>query len=41
MGWRFQRIDMRITPWMASNGIVILRICMGIIFFANVSSEYL
>ena len=33
MGWRFQRLDMRITRWMASNGIGILRISMGIIFF--------
>ncbi len=33
MRWRFQRIDMRITRWMASNGIRILRISMGIIFF--------
>jgi len=33
MGWRYQRIDMSITRWMASNGIGILRICMGIIFF--------
>lgn len=33
MGWRFQRLDMRITRWMASNGIGILRVCMGIIFF--------
>lgn len=33
MGWRFQRIDMSITRWMASNGIRLLRISMGIIFF--------
>jgi uncharacterized membrane protein YkgB len=33
MRWRFQRIDIRITTWMASNGIRILRISMGIIFF--------
>ena len=33
MRWRFQRIDMKITRWMASNGIAILRISMGIIFF--------
>ena len=33
MGWRFQRTDMSITRWMASNGIGILRISMGIIFF--------
>jgi uncharacterized membrane protein YphA (DoxX/SURF4 family) len=33
MKWRFQRIDMRITRWMASNGIGLLRISMGVIFF--------
>lgn len=33
MRWRFQRIDISITTWMASNGIRILRISMGIIFF--------
>ena len=33
MRWRFQRIDLRITAWMASNGIRILRISMGIVFF--------
>ena len=33
MGWRFQRIDMSITRWMASNGIGLLRISMGVIFF--------
>lgn len=30
---KFQRMDMRITRWMASNGIILLRISMGIIFF--------
>jgi len=33
MRWIFQRIDINITTWMASNGIRILRISMGIIFF--------
>ncbi len=33
MKWRFQRLDMRITRWMASNGIGLLRISMGVIFF--------
>jgi len=33
MSWRFQRADMRITRWMASNGIGLLRISMGVIFF--------
>ena len=33
MRWRIQRIDLRITTWMASNGVRILRISMGIIFF--------
>lgn len=32
MEWRFQRLDRNITHWMASNGIGILRICMGIVF---------
>lgn len=30
---RFDRIDRRITHWMADNGITLLRISMGIIFF--------
>ncbi len=33
MKWRYQLIDMRITRWMASNGIGLLRISMGLIFF--------
>ena len=32
MGWRFQRLDIGITHWMASNGIKILRISMGVVF---------
>ena len=32
MGWRFQGLDIRITHWMASNGIKILRISMGVVF---------
>lgn len=32
MRWRFQSLDIRITHWMASNGIKILRISMGLIF---------
>lgn len=33
MKLRFQQIDVRITRWMASNGIALLRISMGVIFF--------
>ncbi len=33
MKWRFQHIDIRITRWMASNGVGLLRISMGVIFF--------
>ena len=29
----FNRVDRRITNWMARYGVVILRICLGIIFF--------
>lgn len=30
---RFEHIDIRITEWMAQNGIVLLRISLGIVFF--------
>jgi len=32
-GEKFQQTDLRITAWMASNGVRILRISMGIVFF--------
>lgn len=32
-GNRFQRVDLKVTRWMASRGISLLRISMGIIFF--------
>ncbi len=30
---RFNRIDMNITRWMAHNGVTLLRISMGVVFF--------
>ncbi|MCA9912457.1 MAG: DoxX family protein [Anaerolineae bacterium] len=30
---RFERIDTQVTEWMASNGILLLRISVGIVFF--------
>jgi len=30
---RFDRIDARITQWMADNGVLLLRISVGIVFF--------
>ena len=32
-GNRFQEVDIAITGWMASKGIVLLRISLGVIFF--------
>jgi uncharacterized membrane protein YkgB len=32
-GYRFQKTDMRITGWMATHGVNLLRISLGIIFF--------
>jgi uncharacterized membrane protein YkgB len=32
-GTRFQKTDMRITGWMATHGVNLLRISLGIIFF--------
>jgi len=32
-GNRFQRVDLKVTRWMASRGISLLRISMDIIFF--------
>jgi uncharacterized membrane protein YkgB len=32
-GSRFQQADVAITGWMASKGIILLRISLGVIFF--------
>ncbi len=32
-GNRFQKVDVAITGWMASKGIILLRISLGVIFF--------
>ena len=32
-GDRFQRVDLLVTEWMASRGITLLRISLGIVFF--------